>query len=277
MICPDCGSNIKDDARFCPKCGCKVSLAHNAGRVANDDMTVMPVHTPEPAHTSAFDRTVTPSPAPTVTGVSPAGGLKVRKKPFLSQNQYKIVLVFSLAVIMVVLAGTLLILVRTIGKRTSSGDEYVPVRKDVSYTSDSAEAEIAEQGTTEIADENSAEDVSALASSDTYEKEVEQEWPETQNDAETDRDYILPYSDRRYLSESDLYGLSKEECRLARNELYARHGRLFDDEELQAYFNRKDWYYGRISPADFQESVLNDYEFYNRDLIVTYEKEKGYR
>ncbi len=93
----------------------------------------------------------------------------------------------------------------------------------------------------------------------------------------TNTDYILPDSDCTYLSKSDLYGLSAEECRLARNELYARHGRFFDDEGIQAYFNSKDWYTGRIAPSDFEESMLNDYEVYNRDLIVSYEEEMGYR
>jgi len=89
--------------------------------------------------------------------------------------------------------------------------------------------------------------------------------------------YILPNSDSAYLSLSDLTGLTKEECRLARNELYARHGRRFDDEGLQNYFNGKDWYTGYIDPADFSDSVLNDYEMANRDLIVQYEEEMGYR
>lgn len=97
------------------------------------------------------------------------------------------------------------------------------------------------------------------------------------SNADIEMDYILPNSDSRYLDKSDLDGLSADECRLARNELYARHGRMFDDEGLQAYFNSKDWYSGRIKPSDFQESMLNDYEVYNRDLIVSYEKEKGYR
>ncbi len=90
-------------------------------------------------------------------------------------------------------------------------------------------------------------------------------------------EYILPNSDRTYLSKSDLRGLSKEECRLARNELYARHGRKFDDEELMHYFMQFDWYTPRIEPEDFEESMLNDYEMENRDLIVEYEKEMGYR
>lgn len=89
--------------------------------------------------------------------------------------------------------------------------------------------------------------------------------------------YVLPESDSAYLTMSDLEGLTREECRIARNELYARHGRRFDDVELQGYFESCDWYEGAISPEDFDDSVLNEYEVANRDLIVMYEKEQGYR
>lgn len=90
-------------------------------------------------------------------------------------------------------------------------------------------------------------------------------------------DYILPNSDSRYLTKSDLEGLSKEECRLARNELYARHGRKFDDEALTNYFSQFDWYHPTIDPDNFDESILNDVEIANRDLIVQFEEEQGYR
>lgn len=90
-------------------------------------------------------------------------------------------------------------------------------------------------------------------------------------------EYILPESNSRYLTKNDLKDLSKEECRVARNEIFARHGRMFDDEELQAYFDSCSWYRGSVRPEDFDDSVLNEYETANRDLIVEYEKEKGYR
>lgn len=90
-------------------------------------------------------------------------------------------------------------------------------------------------------------------------------------------DYIIPNSSTQLLSFSDLKGLSEEECRLARNEIYARHGRKFSDEELQAYFNSKDWYQGTIEPDDFKESMLNEIETANRDTIVEYERKSGYR
>ena len=90
-------------------------------------------------------------------------------------------------------------------------------------------------------------------------------------------EYILPGSDSRYYTMDELMGLTAEECRLARNELFARHGRRFQDETLQAYFDSLSWYNGTIDPEDFDESIFNDYEVANRDLIVQYEKDMGYR
>lgn len=89
--------------------------------------------------------------------------------------------------------------------------------------------------------------------------------------------YVFPNSSSELLSRSDLEGMTAEECKIARNEIYARHGRKFRDEELQAYFNACDWYEGTIEPDDFKETDLNEIEIANKDLIVAYEEEKGYR
>lgn len=89
--------------------------------------------------------------------------------------------------------------------------------------------------------------------------------------------YILENSHCQYLTRADLEELSANDCRLARNELYARHGQKFNDEDMQNYFDACSWYQGMIEPDDFQESMLNDVETANRDLIIEYEKEMGYR
>lgn len=76
----------------------------------------------------------------------------------------------------------------------------------------------------------------------------------------TNNYFIINGSDSRYVTESDLSGLGSWELRCARNEIYARHGRRFDNDELQNYFNSQAWYSGTISPSDFNESILNKYE-----------------
>ena len=59
---------------------------------------------------------------------------------------------------------------------------------------------------------------------------------EDDDTAVDDDTYIFPNSDTEYLTKSDLSGMSKSEINLAKNELYARHGRKFKSKELQEYF-----------------------------------------
>lgn len=83
--------------------------------------------------------------------------------------------------------------------------------------------------------------------------------------------YIFYDSDSRYLTSADLKGLSSWELRIARNEIYARRGRLFNDSSLQNYFNGCSWYNGYISPKNFDDDSLNKVEKYNVNLIKKYE------
>ena len=95
--------------------------------------------------------------------------------------------------------------------------------------------------------------------------------------SESDSEYLLPDSDSRYLTEDDLAGFTAEQCRLARNEIYARHGRRFSDPALQRYFDSLSWYDGTIEPDAFNDNVFNSYERANCSLIIDYEREHGYR
>lgn len=85
--------------------------------------------------------------------------------------------------------------------------------------------------------------------------------------------YILPHVDTEYLTEADIMNWDADYLRLARNEIYARHGRQFDDEGLKSYFESCNWYVGTVPASEFDEAVLNEYELANRDLIVQYEQE----
>ncbi|WP_439359014.1 YARHG domain-containing protein [Bradyrhizobium sp. DASA03007] len=54
--------------------------------------------------------------------------------------------------------------------------------------------------------------------------------------------FIFPDSDRRLLTSADLRGLSNDELRIARNEIFARRGRYFEAADLKARFERFSWY-----------------------------------
>ncbi|HDR7867272.1 TPA: YARHG domain-containing protein [Bacillus wiedmannii] len=79
--------------------------------------------------------------------------------------------------------------------------------------------------------------------------------------------FIFPDSDVRKLTSSDLTYLSKEQLKIARNEIYARHGHMFQTKDMQAYFSKQSWY--RENP--YFTGKLTDIETYNVELIKSRE------
>ena len=84
-----------------------------------------------------------------------------------------------------------------------------------------------------------------------------------------DEDYIIPESNRRKLTEDDLEDLTPKELSYARNEIYARHGRRFQSNELQEYFDSKEWY--EIDDS-FDDHDLQGVERSNAEFIAEYQK-----
>lgn len=89
---------------------------------------------------------------------------------------------------------------------------------------------------------------------------------------EDNEEYILPESDKRQILETEIADFTDEQRQLAINEIYARHGRLFDNQDIQDYFEQRPWYKGTIEPAEFDEAILNDYEKNNIKLLERTEK-----
>ena len=79
--------------------------------------------------------------------------------------------------------------------------------------------------------------------------------------------YIFYDSDKRLLSYEEACDLSLQELCYARNEIYARHDRLFNSAELQNYFDQKNWYYGSVPADEFSDEVLNETELTNAGLL----------
>lgn len=87
--------------------------------------------------------------------------------------------------------------------------------------------------------------------------------------------YIFSDSSTRYLTETELISLSKEELALARNEILARHGRIFENPPFNSYFPQQDWYSGTVPAKEFDanyETILNDIEKANIELIKQFER-----
>ena len=83
---------------------------------------------------------------------------------------------------------------------------------------------------------------------------------------------ILPgdmqFFENKAISERMLNGLSLHELRLLRNEIYARHGRMFRAEWLQQYFFFQPWY---NPDENFKDEELSGTDKANVETIVKYE------
>ena len=60
-----------------------------------------------------------------------------------------------------------------------------------------------------------------------------------------------------------------EDAKQMRQEIYARHGKVFKEPWLQKYFSSFDWY---KADANFTEAALTDVEKKNIATIAAYEK-----
>ena len=79
--------------------------------------------------------------------------------------------------------------------------------------------------------------------------------------------------DKTLLTNDDIKGMSKHDLALARNEIYARHGRKFQTEEYSKYFSGKSWY--SINPSynySDDDSNLNSIEVKNVQFILNAER-----
>ena len=91
-------------------------------------------------------------------------------------------------------------------------------------------------------------------------------------------DYMLPGSDSHVYTAQELSGMSDWELYIARNEIYARHGRCFNSDDLQSYFDGKSWYSKQISPEAFDHRaglLLNATELKNAETILSVEQARG--
>lgn len=244
MKCKQCGKDLTDSAKFCTNCGMEVVQDRDEILLENEENVKIGAADSSEGSSSNVD-------------------MKTSKIANLKEKWNDKYTIFAIIGVMIIaaLGGFIFKNVRSQSEELNENNYAY----DESYSSDEEEYE-------------KIENEEAFSQEDMfYDEESEENELEEESESQEAHEYILPDSSTSYLAKSDLMGLSAEECRLARNEIYARHGRIFKDESLQEYFENFDWYYPTIQPDDFEESMLNDYEIANRDLIVEYETEQGYR
>lgn len=115
------------------------------------------------------------------------------------------------------------------------------------------------ESTSEIQEESQSE--SLIYSEDVYPDDL-YDWSSS----------ILPFSSDRLLTYDDISYLSREQLILARNEIYARHGRIFKVDWIKKYFEAQPWYYGTLTEEEFSLDLLSDIEMENIMFIKNYEE-----
>lgn len=78
----------------------------------------------------------------------------------------------------------------------------------------------------------------------------------------------MEFFENRLVTDQMLRGLSLHELRLLRNEVYARHGRMFKAEWLQQYFFQQPWY---APDENFKDEELSGNDKLNVETIVKFE------
>lgn len=92
------------------------------------------------------------------------------------------------------------------------------------------------------------------------------------NSGAYDDSYMMYDVDSRYVSADELSSWSSEDLAKLRNEIFARHGRIFKTQKWIDYFATKTWYVPRYDNVD---SMLNDYEWANLDVILKLEDQRS--
>lgn len=87
---------------------------------------------------------------------------------------------------------------------------------------------------------------------------------QTNNQNSLSDDFIFPDSNTRYLSRDEVMAIDPSMLVFARNEIFARYGRMFDDPSIQDYFNSKSWYSGTTPGEQFDTTVMNNLNSYEK-------------
>ena len=245
MYCQNCGAWMSDDSQFCMKCGAKVTDL--------EETTVSSEPTPEPTPETTM---ATPVMVASVTKPVPQ-----QKSVQQGRNDSQVAIIACLSVLVVALVAVL-VYTQLLARPNSADSSSSAASKTVSTTSSNSDSS-GKSGTT----------IGTTAPTDT--KTTTTTDTKSTSETSTSSDYVLPDSGTHLYTRDELESLSDQQLFYARNEIYARHGRGFDSDELQTYFDSKSWYTRQYDPADFPDSLLNSTEKANASLMLEIEKDRN--
>lgn len=130
--------------------------------------------------------------------------------------------------------------------------------KNTTDSNEQADSSMAEKSTNNN-DDNSENDISEADDSN------------ENDDYDTGRlKFVAKEASARELVHQDIVGMSKNDLRILRNWLYAKHGYIFKSADLRNYFNNMSWYAPKYTDVT---SRLSKVERRNVQFIKCYEEE----
>ena len=81
---------------------------------------------------------------------------------------------------------------------------------------------------------------------------------------------LFPHTSSRLISERELVGMTPRELKIMRNEIFARHGKIFKTKDMAEYFSLQNWY-----RAHAENVTLSEVEQFNVAVIKAYEDKLG--
>ena len=291
MFCSNCGTRLPEGTKFCTNCGLPVeSPAQGAGDQAAADETVA---MPSPSTGSGPAREYVPiSIDEPAVAPEPAAPSYASSAPQRSGGTSPVTIVMALIAAVAVIA--LVVVVADpfhMGGSDPAPQQQVVAEEESKDDAADDDALTEDDAVTEdesTADDASDEEESSDDSSRGGDNNVvvvvgddgrdEPSGGDTIVVHESPDGYVLPNSSSHTYSAGELSHLTDWELYLARNEIYARHGREFRNDDLQRYFNGQSWYTPVYSPEDFDArsgSILSSVEQKNAATILSIEQSRG--
>ena len=258
MICSNCKQEIPDGMRFCTHCGQPVSAAAGVGGEGPAKTTVLktPVESP-------LDST-----SPTMRVIPAAPRAPERQAQAESHGEKHLLVVTSVMATLAVVAAIALAVVIL--------DPFGAGRTQDDAEPQDSQGQINVNANLPLDEKD--DDAAGQDASDDNATTVEPYEPDEDEVSDNDNSYVLPDSATHIYTGDELAAMNDWELYLARNEIFARRGRRFQNEDLQSYFDSQEWYEPLYTPEEFDSRVgelLNDTERANASTILSIEQERG--
>lgn len=245
-ICSHCGFKLLDNQRYCPKCGLPITTSNNQDKA-------------NLSHDETIENTAR---------------IEIPNFDEKEHNKKPVIIVSSIAIGISLLCVILVVLLIYNQNKTKVNNNNIVENGNTNTT--------VVDNTTVI--DNTANQNNTNNTSNINDIDDDYLTPPTSNkdddslpDDEAsyyiekykDKDFIFPNSNSVKLTYSDLNSLSVEELFIARNEMFARYGYVFDDNSnLAKFFESKEWY---SSNSNYSGDLYSEIEEDNCKLIRTVE------